>query len=148
MKKAEIILAALALASALMKILHLQGAEILLIVSLTPLAFLYFYLGTFLFNNIALKHIFSRGGFSAAPRKHIIIGAITGIAIGVYIISFLFGFLKMQGAVSIANVALGLLLLSLVLCLINALREKSPFYQRILIRLGVAGLLIVVQVSL
>ena len=60
----------------------------------------------------------------------------------------MFAILLVPGAHFMANLSIGFILLSLVLTVMNSMKEKSLFYGGILVRLAVVVAMIIVQLSI
>ena len=89
MKTAEKLLPLLAILALIMKIFHLPGASVLLIVSLNALAVLY-YMGFLLFNEIEFKSIFKKESYEHISKKRLFGSIIVGILLSIILVGILF----------------------------------------------------------
>jgi NAD/NADP transhydrogenase beta subunit len=145
MKKSELFFASLVLIALVLKLAHLPGSNFILVISLSYLSFLYFYLGFALFNNISLRQIPKRESYKKISTLRII-GAIgAGLALSQTAIGILFTLLRWPGANNLLQIGLIGLVLTGVLGAIKFSQTKATFYPDLLKRVvfsGVFGLIL------
>jgi hypothetical protein len=139
MKKAEIILAILAILALIFNLNLVPGASALTVLSLSALAVLYMYFSFALFNDVRLRNIFKKGTFSEINKMRIFGAAGAGIALAITIIGIMFKVQLWPGAE--LQLRMGLLALAIVTAigLFKYLKEKSSFYLRVFKRAAVVG---------
>lgn len=139
MKKSEIIFASLAFIALILKLTHLPGANFLLVISLSCLGFLYFYLGLALFNNILLRKIAKKDAYKdiSALRLIGVIGA--GIALSLTSISILFKLLNWPQASFQLQAGLIGLMLILIVGYVRYSKTKAAFYPSLFLRTAILG---------
>ena len=133
MKRAEVILNAIAIIGILMILLEFPGGRFLLILSIGILSLLYFYLGFAIFNDLRFREIFKKISYSKIKALHILGAVGVGISLSICIIGILFRIMLWPG--SAVQLLFGIISLSaiIILCLIR-LKSKVKFYKRILLR--------------
>lgn len=136
MRTTELICLSLAVLSAVFKIFQLSGADVLLIVSLTALAFLYFYFGFALFNNLRFRDIFKQETYQSVPARKLIYAALSGIFLSVSVLAFLFNLLHLPGAFVMLTVGLVGCLGLLFPVWSNYRHSPAKPQRNLLIRLG------------
>ncbi len=139
MKKAEIILAILAILALIFNLNFVPGASALTVLSLSSLAVLYMYFSFALFNDVRLRNIFKKGTFTEINKMRTFGAAGAGIALAITIIGIMFKIQLWPGAE--LQLRMGLLALAFVTAigLFKYLKEKSPFYLRVFKRAAVVG---------
>src|SRR5271169_521226 len=86
----------------LMKIMRISGGNELLMIGMTLLAFIYFYLGFALLNNVAVKDIFKKSSY---PNSLRVVGAMgVGIFLSIVAIGILFKLLILTGATEMITI--------------------------------------------
>ena len=139
MKKAEIILGAIALIALALNLLLVSGGGVLTVLSLSTLSVLYMYLSFALFNGIRLRHIFKKDSYKGISTMRIVGAILTGLALSMTIIGLLFKFQSWPGAT--VNLAIGLLglAIALIVVTIKYSKTKSDYYTKIFKRIAVFG---------
>jgi hypothetical protein len=141
MNKLEKILGIIALLGLIFKFAIFHGGSLLLALSLSSLAFLYFYLGFAFFNQIGFKGIFKSESYKGLSKFRII-GAIgVGVALSMICIGILF---KLQNWYFATLYLYGGLILALIIIIVTAFRfkkSKGDFYYRIFKRVAILGIL-------
>ena len=113
MKKAEIILGAIALTALALNLLLVPGGGVLTVLSLSTLSVLYMYLSFAIFNGIRLRQIFKKDSYKGISKMRIVGAILTGLALSMTTIGLLFKFQSWPGATM--NLAIGLLGLAIAL---------------------------------
>lgn len=98
MKKAERIVLYVSIAALLYKIFHGPGSTILVILSLSLLAFIYCYLSFLLFSGIRLRKIFKKSSYKGISARRIIFHVLTGFALGILVNGIIFKIQAWPGA--------------------------------------------------
>ena len=139
MKIAEKLLPLLAILALIMKIFHLPGASVLLIVSLNALAVLY-YMGFLLFNEIEFKSIFKKESYEHISKKRLFGSIIVGILLSIIHVGILFKLQFNPGAKVMLQDGLTGLAIATIVALIYYYKNKSTFYKRVLKRIAIIGI--------
>lgn len=138
MKKTERILALTTLIALIFKLLHWTGGEILLVISLSALSFLY-YFSFALFNDIRFRDIFNKSSYTGISAKRIIGTIGLGFSLSLIMIGSLFKIQLWPGAnIQLAN---GLVLTGIIflIAFIFYSRNKTAFYKNIFLRIAIIG---------
>ena len=137
MKKTELFLASLALIALVLKLAHLPGSNFILVISLSCLAMLYFYLGFALFNQIPFRKIVKKESYQGVGTWRII-GAIgAGIAFSQTLVGILFKLLHWQGALLLLQVGLISIALLAIIGFIRYAKSKAAFYSNLFTRVAI-----------
>ena len=139
MKKAEIILALLALISLLMKLTEIPLGGLLFLFSMLILSLLYYPFGFAFFNNIRLQDIFKKESYKGISKGRIF-GAIgAGIGLSTVIVGIIFSVMHYPSAGF--NLVMGLVLTIIVLgiALFKNSKQSNEFYHIIFIRIAILG---------
>jgi hypothetical protein len=139
MKKAEIILGAIALTALVLNLLFAPSGSIITVLSLSILSVLYMYLSFALFNGIRLRHIFKKDAYKGVGTMRIIGAILTGVALAATIVGLLFKFQSWPGATINLSVGLIGLAIALIVCSIKYSKTKSDYYTTIFKRIAVYG---------
>ncbi len=141
MKKTEIILVILSIIVLGLKLLLIPGINLLVILTLSALAMLYFYFGFALFNNIQLRTIFKKDSYQDISSLRILGAVCSGLALSMAITGILFKFLSWPG--SFANLMAGLvgIIIVAIIGTIKYFKSKSNYYTKIFKRLIIFGVL-------
>lgn len=138
MKRTELILGLIALAAVILKLFTVTGSGILLVLSFTALAILY-YFSFLLLNDIRFRDIFKKKAYKHTTALRIIISVVVGFAFAYTLMGALF---KMQFYPG-ANILLGLGLITtslvLVFSAISYFQKRTAFYRGVLTRIAVIG---------
>lgn len=139
MKKAEIILGAIALTSLALNLLLVPGGVVLTVLSLSTLSVFYMYLSFALFNDIQIRRIFKKDSYKGISTMRIVGAILTGLALSMTIVGLLFKFQSWPGATM--NLGLGLvgLLIALIVGTVKYSKTKSDYYTKIIKRIAVYG---------
>lgn len=140
MKLTEKIVGVLMLLGILMKLLYLPGGDILIVVSFTLQATIYFYLGFAFFNGIRLRKIFKKESFEGIKSGRMIGAILFGMALSTAVIGLMFFILSLPGSDLMINVAAIWIGVALVVSLIRYLVNKSSFFKRVFIRIAIYGI--------
>lgn len=141
MKKIEISLLALSILAFLFKLFHIPTADILLILSLTGLSCIYFYLGIAIFNNVPARKIFKSEAYKHISSSRSVGAILTGIALSMALIGIMFSLLHYPGAMVMLTAGFISMLVIFFIVLIKRLKKDNTFYPSILKRLVPAGLI-------
>jgi hypothetical protein len=90
MKKAEIILAVLAVIALGFNLNRVPGASALTVLTLSSLSVFYMYLGFALFNGVRLRAIFKKGSFTEISKARTFVAIAAGIALSVTLVGIMF----------------------------------------------------------
>ena len=90
MKKAESIFSVFILLGIILKLFDVPGNSIILILSFSSLAVIYFNFGFLFFNDIRLRDIFKRESYKKVTAKRTVGAIATGIALSLILIGILF----------------------------------------------------------
>jgi len=148
MKLTEKILALITICSIAGSIFLIPGTGVLLMLSSLCLLILYFYFSFALFNNIRLRKIFKSESYQDVSRQRIT-GAIgAGLAISAGLCGILFKLQSWPGASF--NLYAGIITLFIVslVALVKYRRNKSQFYEKILVRTTVVFIVVFTLVML
>lgn len=141
MNKAEWILISIVALGFVMRLLHLPGANILMIVPLLILSCTYAYLGFALFNNIRFRSVLKKDSYNGIKANKII-GAIgAGFALSCCVLGIMFKFLSWPGASFMLGTGLITTLTVAIIALLKRKNDPSKYYTNILKRIAVFGTL-------
>jgi hypothetical protein len=139
MKKFELIVGFIAILGIFLKILHIQGSELLIVLSFSALSTFYYVFSFAFFNGIRLQNIFKKESYKDTNAKRIIGAVGLGISLSTIIMGGLFKLLFWAGA----NMQLmtGLVILGIILpvATIFYFRNKEEYYKRIFKRIVIYG---------
>lgn len=139
MKKAEIILALIALIAFVLNLLQIPGGTALTTIALSTLSIFYMYLSFAFFNGIKLRHILKKDAYEGISKLRIIGSVLTGFVLAITITSILFSIMYWAGAKMLLKQALLGLLLIMVILVVKYQNKKIPFYSILLKRIGLYG---------
>lgn len=137
MKKAECILASLAIISVVLKLCSVDGAILLSTVSFITLSLFYLALSFLLLNDISLKNIFYRVAYKHANGKHILWALASGFSLCVGILGVLFKLNKWPGGSMLLVMGMLFLICVVTVSLIRYVPRPAKFHAGILIRSGI-----------
>ena len=142
MKKFEKIVAVLSVIAVVMTFLHVQGANILMMLTFGTLATFYYLFSFALLNNIPFRDIFKREAYKGTNWKRIAVAICTGYALSVVFIGILFKLLYLPGAfimliVGITN--LFIIFIIAIVSIIKYVKTHSRFYVGVLVRSVIVG---------
>src|SRR5690606_32351133 len=141
MRKTEIVLIILGALGLTMRLLHLPGGSLFILLPFLILGLTYMYLGFALFNDIRFVKVFRKDSYDNIKPTRIIGAIMAGVSLNVSIIGIIFRFLSYPGASII--LIIGLISTSIVAIVsISKIRKNSDrFYLNILKRIAVFGTL-------
>jgi hypothetical protein len=139
MKKTEIIFVILLFIGLSFKFLLLPLGGTITTLSAMSLSILYYIFGFAYFNQIKLKGIFKKDSYKEASILRIIGSVGTGIALSTILIGILFKVQKWPLANDSLMVGLLLSVPILIIVLIKVIKNRAPYYKRILLRIFVFG---------
>ncbi len=148
MKKTEPILALISLLAVLMRIFHIPGADALLVICITGLTFIYFYVGFALFNGIHVTKIFKKDSYREVERKRILGGVVTGMVLSISLMGIMFKLLVFPGAQLMLIQGITGIAIVMIIALIRFYTGKDQYYKRILKRIVVVGFFNVILLSI
>ena len=139
MRKIEIISGLVVLIGLIMRLNFIPGGSLFLLLALTTLGFIYNILGFAIFNGIGLRQIFKKESYKGlTPLK--IFGAIgVGWVLSSTCMGILYKILQWSDAENILITGLVLTLILLIIALMRFVKNKAPFYKRILKRIALIG---------
>ena len=145
MKKLEIILGVIAIITFGLYLFLVPGSAMIMLLSLTTLSIIYFYLSFALFNGVKGRSIFKKSSYVDLKTMRIVGSILTGIALAMTITGISFMIFKWPGAR--VNLQIGIIALSMVIIIysIKYLRDKEAFYFSILkrtIAFGIVGIIL------
>lgn len=140
MKKLERILIAFLVFSLILKFFAIPFGGIFLVVSLSAIAFFYFYFGRAIFNGIDLKNSFKNESYQEVPSSIITISKIAGIGISLVCIGAMFRLNYWMYSAMLSIIGLGITLVMSVITLTVWKKSKNVTYQRIFKRVVVVSL--------
>lgn len=138
MKKLEKILGIIILFAIIYKFLHLPGASLLLIVSVLPLATIY-YFGFAFFNDIRLHDILKKTSYENLSTKRIFGCGIFGVLLSSVVIGILFKLQFYPGASLQLSIGLKGIGIVLIVATIYYFKHKSKTYKKIISRILIIG---------
>jgi len=145
MRKLEIILSILALIGIILQLSGIPGGAILLILSLTILAVLYYPFGFIVLNNIRVRKIFSAGSYRGLSALRILGTIGIGMALSTVCLGIVFKLETYPGAGYIQIIGLVSLIILAVPAVIRYTQTRDKHYWRLLLRtliFGVTGIII------
>ena len=139
MRKFEIIVGLTAIFGIILKILHLPGSSMLIVLAFSTLSMFYYLFSFALFNGIRLRDIFKKESYKGTNAKRIV-GAIgLGWAISVIIMGSLFKLQFWAGASMQLMTGLVTLGVILLIATIFYFRNKAEYYKRVFKRISIYG---------
>lgn len=147
MFKLEKILGVLAVIGIILQLAFIPGAGIVMVLSVTTLALLYYFLGFALFNRIGFKEIFKQESYNGISTQRIIGSIGAGWAISLICLGILFKLQHFPGSKILLIVGLIATLLVLAIALTEYKKTKEEFYIGLFGRIAVIstiGLLTIV----
>ena len=140
MKKAEIILAILALIGILLSVLHIPGGNILTVLTMTILSMVYFCLSFALLNGLGFRGMIKNDNYKAISALRMVGAVLSGIVFSIAIIGILFRWMMWPGAGAMLLVSIPGFLIMLIIVLIKYFTKKELFYRNMLIRIVIIGI--------
>lgn len=139
MKKAEIIIGAIAISALVLNLLMVPFSGLLTVVSFSLLSIIYLYFSFALFNSIRPRNIFKKSVYAKIPTNRIFGAVLMGCALSLTTIGILFKF--QDWPYGHLSLIIGLLALAIVLIVvaINYSKTKSDYYTKIYSRIAVWG---------
>ena len=147
MKKAELILVAVALFAIILRLSHIPGGSFLGIISITFLSMFYFYLSIGLLNGISFRGIFKKNSYVGISGLRIFGSIAAGIVFSIFVIGILFKFMYWPGGATMILAGLIPLSVIVIISLIKVLMGKTAFYRGVLLRGLLFGVLGFVMLS-
>ena len=144
MKKAEIILAILALIGILLSVLHIPGGNILTVLTMTILSMVYFCLSFALLNGLGFRGMIKNDNYKAISALRMVGAVLSGIVFSIAIIGILFRWMMWPGAGAMLLVSIPGFLIMLIIVLIKCFTKKELFYRNMLIRIVVIGIPLII----
>lgn len=139
MKKAEIILAVLAVIALGFNLNRVPGASALTVLTLSSLSVFYMYLGFALFNGVRLRAIFKKGSFTEISKARTFGAVAAGLTLSVTLVGIMFKIQIWRGAdLQLRTGLFGLAIVTAV-GLVKYFKNKSPYYTRIFKRAAIIG---------
>jgi len=138
MKKFELPLGIISIIAIAMRLLHLPGNGLLVVLSLSILA-LFYYLSFAFFNGIRLREIFKHASYNGTNAKRIIGAVGLGFALSGIITGALFKLCFWAGGdfqLGTGLIAVGIIL---ILAIFFYFRNKIDYYKRVFKRIAIIG---------
>jgi hypothetical protein len=139
MKRFELILGLLIIASIALKLLHVPGSSLLLILTLLTLSMIYYVFSVALINGIKFRDIFTKQSYKSLCAKRIISAIGFGLAISVLIMGVLFKLQIWSGASGLLLIGLVSTGIILLISVFYYMKDKSESYIRIIKRIAIYG---------
>jgi len=139
MKKFEKIIGFVLLIGLIFKLLLISGGSFFLAISLMFLAFLYFFLGFALFNQIPLKKIFKKESFTGINTIKVILAIGFGIGLSNTCVGILYKIQHWTGARILIISGITVIIIILIIGLISINKTKGPFIRGIIKRSIIIG---------
>jgi len=139
MKKFEKIIGFVLLIGLTFKFLLISGGSFFLAISLMFLAFLYFFLGFALFNQIPLKKIFKKESFTGINTIKVILAIGFGIGLSNTCVGILYKIQHWTGARILIISGITVIIIILLIGLISINKTKGPFIRGIIKRSIIIG---------
>jgi hypothetical protein len=139
--KLERILVAFLVISLILKFNVISFGGILLFVSLTALAFFYYYFGKAIFNGIGLKDSLKKESYKEIPNSIITISNIAGIGISLVCIGTMFKLNYWMYSAMLYMIGLGITLLMSIVTFTDLRKSKNVTYKRIFKRVVVVSVI-------
>lgn len=127
-----------------MKTMLLRGGNELVMIGLTLLSMVYFYLGFALFNGIGLKSIFKQSSYTGTGTGRILGAIAVGGFLSITTIGLLFKLLILTGAremLAIGVTGLAIALFAAGFLFIFQRKSMNSFYKKIFVKGGIAIIL-------
>ena len=131
-----------------MKFMYWPGSGALAVLSMSSIAMLYFYLGIPILLDIPLKKLFKSGTLKAIPTLRIVGAGLTGLALSIAVIGFLFKWQGYPGATMQLMLAVFGLSVITVISVLKWNKTKVEFYQRVLKRTVVASIVVLLLLGI
>ena len=141
MRNTEKILGLTFLAGLIMKFAFIQGAGLVITVSILSIAIMYYFLGFALFNQIPLRAIFKKDSYKGKSTYRIIGAVGAGIGISMICNGILFKLQDWPFALSSLGWGLVLTSIILVIAIVKFFKTRSNYYILIFKRIAVIGIL-------
>lgn len=140
MKIVEKIIIVLVVFSLIMKINIMHGGGLLLVISLSTLACIYFPLGIMLFNAISLKDAINREAYKEVTRLKMFLSIVLGMGMAAICMGIMFKML--QWPLPNINLIAGitLLLIVLLIAVIRIRKSDANYFSRIVKRIVIIGI--------
>ena len=139
MKKAELILVSLAIVAFGLSLFLIRGGNILLLLSIVGLSFLYFYAGLAILNGISLKEMFKKETYKNISNLRVFGSIATGLVLSITVIGVMFKYMMWPGSARMLFVSFLGLLIIFIVALIKSIKKPSKFYQNVLLRCVIYG---------
>ena len=139
MKKFELIVGLIAILGIFLKILHLPGSGILIMLTFAILSLFYYVFSFALFNGIELRDVFKNAFYKDTNAKRMIGAVGLGWTLSVIILGVLFKLQFFSGANMLLQRGLVTLVLILFIAIIFYFRNKADYYKRIFKRIAIYG---------
>ena len=139
MKKLERIAGIIFVIAFTMKMNLIFGSSILILLSLSIIACIYYPLGFAFFNNLRFKDILKKESYIGISSQHIARAVSVGLALSAICVGIIFKLLQWKGANSILIVGLTATLVALIISLYQYNKTKDNFYSKIVKRIAIVG---------
>jgi len=113
----------------------------LIILSLFGLSCLYFYFGFALFNNISFRGIFKKESYKNVSTWRIVGAIAAGFSISIVLLGVLFKIFRWPFGNQLLIIGVNFLSIVFLGSLFKVIKDKRPFYQRVLVRIVFFGIL-------
>lgn len=139
MKKAELLIGGLCLLTILMSLIPVPGSVLWSSLTFFTMAFMYFYLGFALLNNIGFKQIFKKKSYAGMSALRLLgtIGA--GISLVITLLGILFYLNIWPGAQIMLTFGISGIILVSIVCFFKHYKTSAKVYKNLLIRNAIIG---------
>lgn len=141
MKNLERILAALIILALIFKYFLIPFGGVIITVSLTFLALLYYPVGVWLFNGVGFRQMFRKSSYKGLSAWRILGSVVVGFTLSVLSLAILFKVQLWPGSETMLLVGVTSSAVVLVVSLIRYFDKKELFYRRIITRTLVFGII-------
>ena len=139
MKKFEKVFGMLTVISLILRFASLPGGSVLLTLSLSALACVYYFYAFTLFDQIEIKSIFNSKSREGISAMIVFESKLAGWGLAVVCIGILFKIMQFPGEAVMLSVGLIIIFAVGIIALIKYNRSKTDFYKMILIRIAIIG---------
>lgn len=134
MRKTELILGTLAIIGLLLKVFMIVGADILLTISLTALAFYYFLFGFTAIHGIPFRKAFRKDSYQGISALAIIGSIALGWSLSIVLLGILFKLLFLPGGLTQLSLGLACLLLVFLVVILKYFTNRKEYLKKALLR--------------
>jgi hypothetical protein len=134
MKFAEKVFIVFGLIGIGMRLLNIGGGSLFVVLALLCLACLYLFCGFIFYNNIQLRHVFSKAGYTGVSPSRIIVGIISGVIHFIMLASVIFRIQNWYGNAVLLLAALAVTFVHALILFVISFRTLTVVCRPVLIR--------------